>query len=170
MENKKLKASSIRLAKVKYYDAKRGGVEVSDIDAYAFLYRYGEEYVNIFDLGESLPVFERVPYSNTTLDGEDFGTKLMLVGGDDTKSGACYILEKTTAKDLMGEDQVSVDSLQDYLLRSNDFFVDRLSILDDETTMINKSLYYHTYLSDKRRMYTLKKYFGSHENGVSYKK
>lgn len=170
MEKKKMKAENVRLAKVKYYDVDHNGVEVNDMDAYAFLYLNGESYVNLFDVCEDLPVFERVPYSNTTLSGEDFGTKLKLVSGDDSVSGACYVLERENAKEMFGTDEIDLSVLQKYLLKSSKFFVDRLGLLEDKNSNINKRLYYHTYLADQKRMEELKKYINSHEKVKTYTK
>ena len=170
MENKKFKAENVRLAKVKYYDVDHNGVEVNDMDAYAFLYQMGDNYINIFDVCESLPVFERVPYSNTTLSGDDFGTKLKLVSGDDGSSGACYILEKEDGKKLFGREDIDMSTLQNYLLKSSKFFVDRLRLLEDKDSKINKRLYYHTYLADQKKMKELMDYINSHEKVKTYTK
>ena len=46
----------LKLAKVRYYDAKNNGAELSDIDAYAFLINVNGHYINLFDPIEELPV------------------------------------------------------------------------------------------------------------------
>lgn len=167
----RLEAEKLRIGKVKYFDVEHNGVEVNDIDAYAFLYKVGDQYVNIFDIcEEERPVFERVPYTNTTLDGEEFGTKLMQVSGDSSKSGPCYILEKETGKDIFNRYSVTMNTIQEYMFRSPRFYVDRLGILENNVPASTFRLYYSVFLKDQEDLANLEAYFASHEKQKVYHK
>ena len=69
METKKMKTQDLRLARVRYYDTKHNGAELSHLEAYAFLRKAGEHFYNVFDVVEDLPVLDRMPYSCTTRSG-----------------------------------------------------------------------------------------------------
>ena len=167
----RLESKNLRLGKVKYFDVEHNGVEVNDIDAYVFLYNINGHYVNIFNIcEEEYPVFERVPYTNATLDGEDFGTKLMQVAGDSTKSGPCYILEKETGKDIFDCYSVTMNTIQDYMFSSPKFFVDRYDILTKNVDNHTRRLNYYVLLKDEKDLANLEEYFASHEPQKVYKK
>ncbi len=119
----------IKLAKVTYFDTRYNGSAVPSVDAYAFLVNVNGTYVNPFNVAEELPVYDRVPYSNTTRDGDDFGTKIVLANGE-VKDGPCYVIEKVNVEDYYDKKQMSLSMLEDCMLRSNNFFIDRMGILE----------------------------------------
>lgn len=168
MISKVMKADHVRLARVRYNDIHNKGVEIDDIDAYAFLLKAGESYINIFDITSGYPVFERMPYSNTTSDGEDYGTKLIQISGDRNKSGLCYVLEDITARNLFNLDEVTEDLLKEYIIRSNKFFVDRKSILQDTPSFMKKVGALPKLLKDEKKHMRLQRFIESHNTGKSY--
>ena len=74
-KEKLISTDKLSLAKVKYFDVKHNGVEVTGEDPYVFLLNINNTYINLFDPVENLPVYDRLPYSNTTMSGVDFGSK-----------------------------------------------------------------------------------------------
>ena len=131
MKNNMIDTKRIRLAKRTYFDIGHDGSVVPTVDAYAFLVNVNGTYVNPFNIAEELPIFDRVPYSNTTLDGEDFGTKIVLVQGE-LKGGECYVLEKMDLSKYYGKDKMSLSMLEDIILASTQFFVDRIELLEEK--------------------------------------
>ena len=127
MNNNNINTEKLKIAEIRYFDTKYNGVEIPPINAYAFLYQFGNQYRNIFKLEEELPVYDRVPYSNTTRDGLDYGTKIVLVSGE-CKDGPCYVMEKLDMKSVFGKDKITMEQLEDYVLKSKYFFIDREDI------------------------------------------
>ena len=159
--DRRIDPSRLYLAQLKYFDEEHNGIEVNDIDAYAFLYEINGVYINPFDVFETLPVYKRVPYSNTTRDGEDFGSKIVLKQGE-SKDGPCYVIGFVEFKDLFGRDEIDEEVLKRFIITSGRFFVDRLSIM--------KSLgggervkYQDKILSDYDQLLKLQEYFDSHK-------
>ena len=168
MINKMIKADQLKLAKVKYYDAEANGIEVNGLDAYAFLMKAGKDYVNVFDLTSNLPIFERVPYSNTTKDGVNYGTKVIQISGEADKSGLCYVLETSTAKDLFEVEELDEEALKRYIVSSKKFFIDRKSIIQDNPSLIARMKALPILLSDEKKHDKLRKFVDSHETGKRY--
>lgn len=152
MLDKEIDTDKLKLAKLKYFDKKRMGVEVSEINAYAFLVNIDGKYVNVFDESLSdIPVFDRTFYSNTTSSGIDFGTKLIYLSGK-LETGPCYIVEQNDMKQKLGSSVVSLSDIERYILDSNDYFIDRESILSNPN-MSRK----------EKRKYKLKRFFDQKE-------
>ena len=78
-----------------------------------------------------MPVYTRVPYSNTTMDGEDYGTKLVLAQ-EEVEDGPCWVVEMENMMEYFQEEEISRRELKDFVFHSNLFFVDRLSLLEEE--------------------------------------
>ena len=51
-----------------------------------------------------MPIYDRTNYSNTTLDGEDYGSILKLVSRN-VESGPCYVIEKLNMEDIFGSER-----------------------------------------------------------------
>ncbi len=152
MIDKEINIDKLKLAKLKYFDKKRMGVEVSEINAYAFLVNIDGKYVNVFDESLSdIPVFDRTFYSNTTSSGIDFGTKLIYLSGK-LETGPCYIVEQNDMKQKFGSSVISLSDIERYILDSNDYFIDRESILSNPN-MSRK----------EKRKYKLKRFFDQKE-------
>lgn len=125
--NIRFKTKDIKLAELKYFDKDHGGMEYMDSLSLIFVAKVGDEYVNLLNICESYQTYERVPYSNTTNDGEDFGTMISLVSGVE-KNGPCWLLTGQKVDDLLKEETVSIEELEDYVLNSRDYFKDRYDI------------------------------------------
>ena len=79
-ENLCFDKNKVWLAEVKYYSKEDNGIELTEPLSYAFVVDLDEEeFVNPFNVADELPVFKRLPYGNYRIDGEGFGSKVMLV-------------------------------------------------------------------------------------------
>ena len=130
MKNSIVKTKNLALAEVRYFDEERQAVEVMADPAYVILMHVKDSYINPFHLGEELPVYTRLPYSNTTLDGEDFGTKIALASGD-VKDGPCFVINEDNLEPFFGIKEISIEELGNYMIQSSKFFVDRMNLLED---------------------------------------
>ena len=134
METKIINTEDLRLARIKYYDVAHNGAELSDIEAYAFLKKTGDRYVNVFDILKDLPVLDRSIYPNVMRNGEEFGNRLIHVCGE-LKDGPCYVIEPFSMREVIGFDYISEEELKEFVLRSDKFFVDRIKLIEEETGM-----------------------------------
>lgn len=116
----------IYLAELKYNDER--GIELSEPLSYGLLYKCGENsFINILDIYEELPIFKRVPYSNTTIDGEDYGTMVSCIS-ENTGNGPCWVLTSTKFSQFTDNDKVTIKELEDYVLADERYFKDREAI------------------------------------------
>lgn len=93
MRNTKLPVKDIKRAQVRYFQSDINACEIPDIGAYAYFLKIKDTYINILNPFEDCNIYERVPYSNSTRDGEDFGTKIKLINGtsNDGKIGRAHV-------------------------------------------------------------------------------
>ena len=170
MSNSLIDTKRIKLGKVTYFDTEHNGTAVPSVDAYVFLVNVNGTYVNPFNVASELPVYDRVPYTNTTRDGEDFGTKIVLANGE-VKDGPCYVIEKIDISSYYGEDQMSVDMLRDVMLKSDKFFVDRLGILEDKPALTRGKKLTRKMIADRARMEELRTFLSEcNEAEVAHQK
>lgn len=121
-----INVKDVKFVALKYYEENKG-VEVGDPVSYAFLIKHKGLYINPFSPLDLYPVFERVTYySNTTLDGEDYGAKVMLINNIEN-TGPCYVI---LGEKVFDKDEISISELEEYMLRSKYFFKDRFSIAE----------------------------------------
>lgn len=141
----------LKLGQVRYFDKDHNGIEVIPVSAYVILFKNGNDYYNIFNVDNVYPVYKRVPYSNTTMDGEDFGTKIVLDSGE-CKDGLCYVLENKSLMLLFKKDVVSYEELLEYVINSKFFFVDRLDMLKNYPSFLPKDKRNHKIAADSYRL------------------
>ena len=168
MENRTLKTKDLKLARVKYFDMAHNGAELTDVEAYAFLEKVGDQYVNVFDMTEELPVLDRSLYPNVMRNGEEFGNRLIHVCGTLT-DGACYVIEPVNVSKLLGFDTIGSDDLKEYMYRSEKFFVDRMHLIQEEKATRRIGMH-ATLKADAKKMDELKEYIASHEKATQYVK
>ncbi len=161
-------ASRLKLAQIKYFDKAHNGLEVTSMDAYAFLYEINGNYVNPFNVFEELPVYKRVPYANTTRDGEDFGSKIVHVQGD-IKNGPCYVIGFTAVEDLFRNEDLDIEVLKDFIVNSRRFFIDRPEIMKSFGVK-DKFRYREKIESDEEMLRQFTEYMDSHSMGYQYQK
>ena len=159
-----MKTKDLRIAEVRYFDTFQNGILVPLQEAYTFLQIIGDKYVNVFSEKE-YPVYERMPYSNITKDGWEFGTKIQLVSGE-CQDGLCYVVERTPVQDVLRVENISIKELEEVILKSNVFFIDRIDLLKKQKNyFFNKQ-----YREDKKKMKSFQQYLDSCTKGVQYHK
>ena len=99
MKNYIIPVEKIKKAQLRFFDG--NGTEIPEIKAYAVLIKKKDSYINLFNFLEDCNVYDRLPYSNSTQSGEDYGTKIRLVAGEE-KPGICYVLETKPMEELEG--------------------------------------------------------------------
>ena len=130
MNEKMIDSKNIRLGRLTYFDTVHNGSAVPPVGAYVFMVKDGL-YYNPFDLTMDLPVYDRTPYTNTTKNGEDFGTKIVNVQGEVT-DGLCVVLEKIDVGEYFGKEQMNLNMLKECILNSDSFFIDRIKLFEQE--------------------------------------
>jgi len=125
-----INTKKLRLGQVRYFDTKTNSSEIPELSVYAFLYEVNGTYVNVLDFTRDYPVFDRYIYTNYASTGEAYGNKIQLVNGE-LKDGLCYILERGDASRLLGKDEVTLNDLLLYVINSDKFFIDRISLLEN---------------------------------------
>ena len=170
MKNNVINTSNIKLAQIRYFNEKVNACEIPTIEAYALLVNVWGKYINLFNFTDELPVYTRAPYSNTTMDGEDYGTKIVLVTGE-VQEGPCYVLEPLRMKSVFRKEKISFGELEQYVLQSDLFFVDRIGLLEDANQKgIQKMKNNKKILEDSKKMAKLNEYFLSQGKGITYQK
>lgn len=132
----KIKSEGIRLAELRYFDKNCNGVEFGSPLSYALLYEIDDEhvpvfngtkYINMFGLNDFDLVLRRSKfYGCCDSVGNDYGTKMELVAGE-VKTGPCWILTDVDFSEIFGS-YVSYETLKNYVLKSDKYFMDRESI------------------------------------------
>ena len=161
--NNEVKTSLLRIAQLRYFDTKNNGVAVPSINAYVFLVKIDNSYYNLFNPSMRLPVYDRVPYSNTTLDGVPHGSKITLVDGV-CEDGFCYVLERISLEKELKVKQVPISVIKDYMFDSSLFFIDRILLYDK----INKFKYAKKFFSDVKLEKEFMKEFESYNKDIQY--
>jgi len=161
----KINTKDLRIAQVRYFDTMHNGVEVPLMEAYAFLLKTENCYVNILDPEKDYPVYDRVPYSNTTRDGIDFGTKIILVSGE-CEDGLCYVIEKVSVKDILKVEEVTRKELEIMAEKSKLFFIDLFDIHKAQ----KKTIFNGQFREEQKKMKEFQKYLDFCEKGLQYHK
>ena len=126
---KKISVDNIKLAEIREYDTSHNGVSL-DFYSYLFLVERNGFYFNPLDVTDEYPVYGRLPYSNTTLNGEDYGSKIKLLQGE-VKDGPCIVICSRSIKDLTSAKEFSIEQLENISLMSNHYFKDRERIVNE---------------------------------------
>ena len=152
----------IRVAEIRYFDKDHNGVEIPPFKAYAVLVKFNESYINLFDYSE-LPVYERVPYSMSTADGCDYGSRIQLISGEE-ENGLCYVLNSQKGTDLFDRPAVSKKDIEQFIFSSSDFFIDRVDLAMTGSTIADVWQRYtkRSFKSDKKKKAEFMNYIGSH--------
>ena len=130
MRHTNIEASRVRLAQVRYFNAKENASEIPEEKAYAFLVNVNGTYINPFNPLEEVPVYDRVWYGNVREDGESYGTKIVLVNGE-VQEGVCYILESFDVRDIFEKEVISMKDIEDYMFDSDAYFIDRIELIEN---------------------------------------
>jgi len=123
---------SLKIASIKYYDAENNGVLMNDSLTYVILQEgKNPPYINILDMLDETPVLERLPYSNITEDGLEYGSKVRVVSGleDNLESGPCYIVDKKNLSDYFSKDFITNLELEEFIVSSKFYFRGRSDLV-----------------------------------------
>jgi len=172
MKKTKVDTRKLRLAKIKVYDEEGKGSKYmpTGVEApYVFLYDINGTYVNLFNPAEELPICERAPYAICDEEGEDYATYMWHIAGE-LKDGPFYLMSSQSCKtDIFSEDEIELDFLKKYMLRSSRFFYDRLEIINS-LPLKERRKYKDVAKKDEKRHFDFDQYVSSHEKGFSYLK
>lgn len=123
-----MRTKDIKLAELKFYNKEEGGVELTPVQSYGWLVKLGDGYLNVLNPYEEFPVLERVPYSNCSQYGLEYGTKMRPLT-ECSESGPCWIIGKDSLADFTSLEEVNRQELEDIVLSSSLFFKDRYPIV-----------------------------------------
>lgn len=134
MKFDKIPVDKIKRAQIRYYE-KGQGCELPEVEAYTFFVKVGDAYINLIHPYDECNVYLRTPYSNSTADGESYGSMLKLVNGKE-EDGVCYVLDNRLDvfrdKEEVSLDDVEKEILSDYSV----FYYDRWDlVLWEENTV-----------------------------------
>lgn len=140
METGIVSIDRIKRAEIRYFESEKNGVAIPNMEAYAILVNVNGVYVNVVHPLEEINVWGRLPYSNSTNMGEDYGTKIKLLSGKEN-DGVCYVIEPTLPKeieDLVIDDtnKINIGDIYWYIANSKDYYVDRISILKNNPGLV----------------------------------
>ena len=166
---KSLPVEKIKKAQLRYFDEEHNGVEIPEMKAYTIFIEADGSYINLFTGLDNYNVYERLPYTNTTQGGEDFGTKIRLVSGKE-EDGVCYVLELKDMPELKGKETISDRELFDIVLKSEDFYFDRLDLLNAYPHLVGFFEKQAIKKKDKESLKKLFKYLDDREKEKVYKK
>ena len=159
----KFNTKDLYLAELKYA-AKEKGIEVMEPLSYVFVYHKDNSFYNVITK-EEYPTYEKIPYSNTTIDGEDYGTKIRLVSELD-ETGPCYLLSNIKCEKLLSDSVVDLEIIKDYILNSSFFFKDRIDIAVDRLANFKEPVkMFKIFWNEFDRREYIKKYFKEKEVG-----
>ncbi|MBR5370086.1 MAG: hypothetical protein IK137_02145 [Bacilli bacterium] len=167
MKNSIIQVDRIKKAQLRYFDG--NGTEIPEIEAYTIFIKKDDTYINLFDFVTDCNVYERLPYSNNTRDGEDYGTKIRLVCGKEEK-GICYVLESGKMKELKNIESISLIDLYKIILESKDFYFDRKDIINAYPHLLSHREKKKILEKDDIMMNKLFEYFNEKELEKTYKK
>ena len=168
MENKIIKTKDLKLARVKYFDSEHNGVELTPIEAYAFIQWSDEDqrFVNLFDDEENLPVYARSLYPNVAPNGEEYGNRLINVYGP-VENGPCFVIEPVDVSKLLDMKAITWEGLKEYVLHSDKFFVDRIPLIENEKPS-RRIRFMKKLISDHKHMAELRAYMSSRRPGKQF--
>lgn len=161
MKNISIPVKRIEKAQIRYYEMDKNGCEIPEISAYTYFLNVNGNYINLFHPCEECNIYKRVPYANTTVSGESFGTKIELVTGKE-EDGVCYILEKEN-HDFTDLDCISYKELEKRILSMGDFIVDRIFI-EESMNFIDRYFMRDLIESDQEELIKLQDYINSKES------
>lgn len=133
----KFKTEDLRIAAVRHFDIEHNGLEYTEPLGLKVLLQRGDTYINVLNIGEIAPIYMRVPYTTnkccvqSELGVDDyFGTKVDLVSGE-VQEGEAWLLTDRSVAFEMGKKEVTLRDVEDYVLRSSEYYPDRASIIHD---------------------------------------
>lgn len=120
---------NFHLAEVRYLDLENCRFLSGDEVWYAFLVNKDSVYMDLFCCLSDMPVFKLKPSANS-MEGEENDDFELVVAGNEcfVGSGPCYVLCDIDLKEIFGKDKVRQEDIENYILASDKFFIERKSI------------------------------------------
>ena len=170
----KIDTRKLWLAKVKYFNAELLAGEKLPLGVsqpYVFLYEIDGKYINLFNPLEEVFTCQ---YNNSQfLDeaGNDSGFWVMPVSGEPV-NGPYYVMDSRSSRTyIFDEDEIDMDYLKYHILNSDNFFIDRLDIINSLPLLERvKSKFILTMIDDFNKRRRFDSYLKSKEKGVQYKR
>jgi hypothetical protein len=127
---KMINVKDLKVADVRYFDTARNGLEfVAPVSRVVLLNR-GDTYINLLNPGEIAPIYRRIPNTTNPYSTEDyFGTKIEHVCGEE-KTGEAWLLADVDFKSIFHGDVVTIEDVEDYVLRSSSYFHNRAEVIE----------------------------------------
>lgn len=161
----KINSDRVRIADVRYYVEGRG-IELSDSLGKVILVDAdgNDKYINPFAVEEEYPVFKRAFASNVRReDGLVYGTMMHHVCGK-LVTGPCLVLTNASFSEVLGKREVLLSDIEKFILKSNDFYKDRIKIISSKNSNSLMYKYREVILDDSKRMEQLEGFFRERES------
>lgn len=135
MIDRRLEVKDIRKARVRYYEKDMKGCEIPNIDAYAFFVKVNGVYINPVRPFDEFNVYDRLPYPNSSRDGEDYGSMIMFASGKN-EDGMCYVLESKSEPIFGHPDSISIRELEEGIISDiGVFYMDRWDLVANRPSL-----------------------------------
>ena len=162
----KISIDKVRRADLRYYDDEHHGIELTDSQSKAILVDLGFGYLNLFNLGEGYPVFDRSKFTNISSAGEDYGTKMIPLS-ENFDTGPCWVLEAVNMRNELKKAFVSIEDIENYILESSDFYKDRTEIARRRIRHLEHPVKMVRIINaDKNAMRSMNEFFSARECGL----
>lgn len=133
----KFNTTDLKVAAIRHFDVEHNGLEYTEPLGFKILLKRGDTYINVLNIGEVAPIYTSVPYTtNKRSDQGDavgegyFGTKVDLVLGE-VQDGEAWLLTNRSVGFEIGKTEATLRDIEDYVLRSDDYYPDRASVISD---------------------------------------
>ena len=125
-----IKVKDLKVADVRFFDQAHNGLEFVEPVSRVVLLNRGDTYINVLNPGEMAPIYRRIPNTTNAYSTEDyFGTKIEHVCGEEV-TGEAWLLSDVDFKSVFHKDEVSIEDVEDYVLRSSYYFHNRADLID----------------------------------------
>ena len=125
-----IKVKDLKIADVRYFDGAHNGLEFTEPLSRVVLLNRGDTYINLLNPGEIAPIYSRIPNTTNAYSTEDyFGTKIKHESGME-RTGEAWLLTDVDFRCIFPSDEVTIDDVEDYVLRSCYYYHNRAEVID----------------------------------------
>ena len=161
MENIELPVKKIKRARIGYFDKGKNGSYLPKDNAYTYFLELHNVCINIFHAEEECNVYKRLPYPHYDKNGKPNGNRIVLISGKE-EDGVCYIIDENYKIDYP-LDYISSKELEEIIIESDDFIVDRVYILGLRNDLKTRFKYMKKKKEDNENLEKLQQYILSRE-------
>ena len=173
----KINVKDLRLAELRCFED--NNIKLRNPFGYGILLKIkNNDYVNVLNVMEKYPIFERKQVISLSPKGnfqvENLGnyngnTLKLLTNEDNLKNGPCWLIDEESF-DSLGE-QVTFEEIENYVLDSDLFFKDRMDIAQDRLSRFKKPFKMLGIIEkDRRELSALKHYFKKYDDSNKVKR